>query len=129
MRLPDPHRPLVPAIVLLAAASLALTACSSSARPNATRAHSRPPQALCQELNGILSDGPDPGADPVGYALSQILPLQGVDTSDTAVGATVARLVAADQALVRSNGSDRAAAGTIRSSDHALDTACPGVAP
>ena len=34
------------------------------------------PVALCNELNGVLSDGPDPGDDPVGYTLSQILPLQ-----------------------------------------------------
>ena len=51
------------------------------------------PAALCNELNAVLSDGPDPGADPVGYALSQILPLQQqVHSSDTSVMATVTKL-------------------------------------
>ena len=30
----------------------------------------------------MLSNGPDPDADPVGYAQAQILPLREIDTSD-----------------------------------------------
>ena len=41
------------------------------------------PQSLCQQLNAVFSDGPDPDADPVGYALSQIKPLQAIHSSDS----------------------------------------------
>jgi hypothetical protein len=88
------------------------------------------PQALCQELNAVLSDGPDPHADPVGYALSQILPLeQQVHSSDTAVMAEVAQLIAADKAFYNSNGADKSAASTIAKNYTAINKACPGVAP
>ena len=53
----------------------------------------------------MLSDGPDPDADPVGYALSQIVPLGQIHTSDRSVATTVRRLIAADRSLVASNGS------------------------
>ena len=87
------------------------------------------PEAVCQQLNGIFSDGPDPDADPVGYALSQILPLEGVHSTDAGVTAQLAKLVPADQQLVDSNGADKSAAATIAKADKAIDEACPGVAP
>jgi len=86
------------------------------------------PASLCQTLNGIFSDGPDPDADPVGYALSQIKGLQAIHTADHAVSSAVRTLVAADQALVSSNGSDHAATSTIKKADARINTSCPGVA-
>jgi len=76
----------------------------------------------------VLSDGPDPDADPVGYALSQELPLSQIRSSDTAAVSTVKSLVAADRAYVQSNGTDHSAKKTIASDDAALSKACPGVA-
>ncbi len=94
-------------VLALVTAPVALAACSSGsssseraralARPH--RAGERPrrwprrPRAICQQLNGVFSDGPDPDADPVGYALSQILPLHKLHSSDTPLMATVSRLV------------------------------------
>jgi hypothetical protein len=132
------NRPVTALALTLAAAPLALAACSSGG-PNPSSTGSRrsggvavakAPVALCNELNAVLSDGPDPGADPVGYALSQILPLQQqVHGSDAAVMATVSQLIEADQALYNSSGADKSAAATIERDYTAINKACPGVAP
>jgi hypothetical protein len=104
-----------------------LTACGSSGSGGgAASAHA--PAALCQKIMGVLSDGPDPDADPVGYALSQILPLGQIHTSDQAVSTALHSLVAADHALVKSNGADKTAKADIKKADNSLNTACPGVA-
>ena len=87
------------------------------------------PAALCQKLMAVLSDGPDPGADPVGYALSQIQPLGQIHTSDGPVGATLSSLIAADRALVRTDGGGHAAKKAIARAFDALNASCPGVAP
>ncbi len=113
---------------------LVLGACSSSGPASGTAggggaATAKAPEALCQQLNGILSDGPDPDADPVGYALSQIEPLEGVRTSDSSIKAALARLIPADQQLVDSNGADKAAAASVTQADDAINRSCPGVAP
>ena len=121
-------------VVPLLVPPLVLGACSSagSAARNAGgggAALSKAPEALCQQLDGIFSDGPDPGADPVGYALSQIQPLKGLHPSDTSITAALARLIPADQQLVSSSGADKAAATSIRQADEAINRSCPGVAP
>jgi hypothetical protein len=128
--LPTGRRSLTLAALALLAAPLGLAACSSGSSGGSSGGGAAlAPTALCQKLNAVFSDGPDPDADPVGYALSQILPLRAVHSSDHAVIQTVDRLVAADQDLVHSNGSDKAAATAIKKSDHTLNQACPGVAP
>jgi hypothetical protein len=121
-------------VVPLLVSPLVLGACSSGGSTAGSAGGgggtlSKAPEALCQQLNGIFSDGPDPDADPVGYALSQVEPLEGVHTSDTSIKAALARLIPADQQLVNSNGADKAAATTIRQADEAINRSCPGVAP
>jgi hypothetical protein len=132
------NRPVTVLALTLAATPLALAACGSggSGPSSSASGHgggatvAKAPAALCRELNAVLSDGPDPGADPVGYALSQILPLQQqVHSSDTAVMATVDQLIAADQAFYKSSGSDTSASAAIAKDYTAINQACPGVAP
>jgi hypothetical protein len=101
-----------------------LAACGSSSPASAAKA----PTSLCNKIQGVLSDGPDPDADPVGYALSQILPLGEIHSSDSSVQHTLASLVAADKNLVKSNGSDKADSTTIKKDNAMLNKACPGVA-
>lgn len=114
----------------LLAAPLGLAACSSgTSGGSAAGGVALAPAALCRQLNGVFADGPDPDADPVGYALSQILPLRGVHSSDRTVTTALDRLIAADRDLVQSNGADKAAGTAIKKSDHAINQACPGVAP
>jgi hypothetical protein len=109
---------------------LAVAACGSGgASTTGGGALAKAPMAVCQQLNGVLSDGPDPTADPVGYALSQIRPLAGIHTSDGAVATTVGKLDSADQTLVRTNGRDSSAKADITQAFKKLNQACPGVAP
>jgi hypothetical protein len=119
-----------PRTVVLASVVLAVplwAACGSTGSGGgAAGAHA--PTAVCQKILGVFSDGPDPDVDPVGYALSQILPLGRVHTSDQAVSTTLHSLIAADHALVTSNGADKAAKADIEKADKALNAACPGVA-
>jgi hypothetical protein len=126
--------PAVAGALALLAVPAVLSACSTgSGSPSAATSGGATPAkasvALCQQLNGVFADGPDPGADPVGYALSQILPLQDVHSSNASVMATVSDLVRADQDLVKANGDDKAATAAIKKDDNAIDRACPGVAP
>jgi hypothetical protein len=118
-------------LILAGTGSLVLAACSSggsSAPSGGAAAAAQAPQALCQQLTAVLSDGPDPDADPVGYALSQIQPLEGIHSSDSSAMHAVSALVSADQTLYNSNGSDKAAATAIKKADVSLNKACPGVA-
>jgi hypothetical protein len=115
----------------LGLSSLALTvpllaACSSSPSGGSS-AQAHAPAAVCQKVLGVLSDGPDPDADPVGYALSQIGPLGQIHTSDQALAQRLSNLISADRALVSSTGSDHAATKSIAKDDAALNTICPGV--
>jgi hypothetical protein len=113
--------------VLIGASALAFAACSSGGSGGAAAAATAP-RALCQQLNGVLSDGPDPDVDPVGYALSQIEPLQTIHSSDSSAVHEVSQLISADQAFYNSNGSDKAAATAIKKADASLNKVCPGVA-
>ncbi|HVT41364.1 MAG TPA: hypothetical protein VHD39_00170 [Acidimicrobiales bacterium] len=127
----------------LVAAALALAACGSSSGPapssgsgsasggagqsGGAATQVTAPAAVCQKLTGILADGPDADVDPVGSALSHILPLESVHSSNPAVTAAIARLVAADQQLVQASGADKAASSAIKRANSALEKICPGV--
>jgi hypothetical protein len=110
--------------------SLAFAACSSSSSSGGggAAAAAKAPSSLCQKIGGVLADGPDSDADPVGAALSQILPLQAIHSSDTSVIHTVSKLVAADQSFYNSNGTNKTAATAINKAEASLNKACPGVA-
>jgi hypothetical protein len=115
-------------LVSLALTAPLLAACSSSSSGGGS-SQAKAPAAVCQKVLGVLSDGPDPDADPVGYALSQIAPLGQIHTSDHALAQQLSDLIAADHALVNTNGSDHAATKSIAKDDAALNKVCPGVAP
>jgi hypothetical protein len=111
----------------LALAVPLLAACGSSSSGGGS-AQTQAPAAFCQKVLAVLSDGPDPDADPVGYALSQIAPLGQIHTSDHALAQQLSDLIADDRALVNSNGTDHAATKSIAKDDAALNKVCPGVA-
>jgi hypothetical protein len=120
-----------PRRVALASVAVAVPlwiACGSSGPSGASINSAHAPAAVCQKILGVLSDGPDPDVDPVGYALSQILPLGQIHTSDHSVSTTLHTLVKDDRALVKFNGSDKAAKSGIKKADKSLNKACPGVA-
>jgi len=120
-----------PSRVALASVAVAVplwVACGSTGPSGAAVNSAHAPAAVCQKVLAVLSDGPDPDADPVGYALSQILPLGQIHTSDHSVSTTLHSLIKEDRALVKSKGSDKSAKTGIKKADKSLNKACPGVA-
>jgi hypothetical protein len=109
------------AAALTAAPLLAGCGSGSSGNPAAAAATAK----ACTLVSEDLSDGPDPGADPVGYAEAQIKPLQGVRTSDPALHTAIAGLAAAYQQVFATNAS-APANRAVTAASKKVDAICPG---
>jgi hypothetical protein len=108
---------------------LPLGACSSSgsaATAATTGASTAAAQAACQQVSAVLSDGPDPGADPVGYAEAQIQPLRQIHTSDATLGQAVSALATAYSGYYTTNGTSKTATATLTSAINQINKLCPG---
>lgn len=81
----------------------------------------------CTAVADVLSDGPDPGADPVGYAEAQVLPLHQLRISDTKLRDVVDKLASAYQEYASNGG--RALSAKVTSEENVLNAICPGAAP
>jgi hypothetical protein len=101
--------------------ALLLAACGSSASSKVAVKQS------CQQVAAVLSDGPDPTADPVGYAEAQVLPLRRLRTSQKQLQRTIVKLASAYQAFSSTNGS-RATRATVTATARAIAAICPGAA-
>jgi hypothetical protein len=121
--MPRPHLRLpLPGFGVLAVAALAVAVagCGSSASaPTPSVANT------CQAVSAVLSDGPDPRADPVGYAEAQVLPLRQIQTSDTRLRHAVDDLASAYDRLYTSRGAKRAEQA-VSQAGNAVDAICPG---
>ena len=109
----------------------ALAACSSSATSSAssTALYGTSLSQQCTQVADVLSDGPDPDADPVGYAEAQVLPLRQLKLSDARLHADVLALASAYQTFSISTGSaGTAAALTVSKAEQAVNAICPGAA-
>lgn len=82
--------------------------------------------STCTKVNALLSEGPDPQADPVGYAEAQIRPLRQLRSSDPALRTAISELASAYASLFASNGAP-AAASAVAAASHRIDAICPGV--
>ncbi len=85
-------------------------------------------RATCSQVSAVLSDGPDPTADPVGYAEAQVLPLQQIRTPDTQLKAAINRLASAYRAFFDSGGSSSTAKLAVAAASKRIDSFCPGAA-
>lgn len=104
-----------------------LAACGSS--PGAAQASSRSGAGACPQVSAVLSDGPDPSADPVGYALAQVLPLRRIDaTSDAPLQHAIENLASAYDEFYRDKGVGAAARSAVTRAGKQVDALCPGVA-
>lgn len=81
--------------------------------------------STCRQLSAVLSDGPDPGDDPVGYAEAQIRPLRQIHSTDRPLQVAVDRLDAAYEELFDKPGS-AAARASVSHAATAVDALCPG---
>ena len=130
--------PLSPAVVPIRQLALTLAvlglcallgACSSPAsasRPASGATSSAAVSATCNQVSAVLSDGPDPGADPVGYAEAQVLPLSQIRTTDPQLRAAIGGLSSAYQAFYASNGNSSSAKLAVAAAGKRIDSFCPG---
>jgi hypothetical protein len=124
VRVVSPRRTATLGAAALLACSALISACGSSSASS-----SSPSGALgstCTQVGGVLSDGPDPGVDPVGYADAQILPLRQIHTADPSLHRAIDDLASAYQRVERSNGATAATKAAAHAASR-LDAICPGV--
>jgi hypothetical protein len=115
----------LPELLVVAVLAVAASACGSpagTAGPSASVLAS-----TCEHVDAVLSDGPDPAADPVGYAEAQISPLRQITTSDASLRRAIARLASAYQTFYENNGAGKARA-EVESATKEVGATCPGVA-
>jgi predicted Zn-dependent protease len=110
---------LAPCLALL----LGLAACGSTSSSDAAAT-----KKACAQVGAVLSDGPDPDADPAGYAEAQILPLRQIHAPDQNFKDAVTRLDRAYQQLFASNGKSASATRAVAAASKHINTICPGVA-
>jgi hypothetical protein len=84
--------------------------------------------ATCEQVSGVLADGPDPDADPVGFAEAHILLLRQISTPDQSLRGALSQLADANQSLVASNGKSANAKEAVAVADKKLNAICPGAA-
>jgi hypothetical protein len=104
-----------------------LGACTSQA-PAAKPMSAAAVRATCTKVSAVLSDGPDPDADPVGYAEAQILPLGQIRTSDAQLRAAIGKLASAYRTFFDSNGTSSAAKLAVAAASKQINSFCPGAA-
>ena len=107
--------------LLAACASPAAASRPATAATSATEVH-----VTCSQVSAVLSDGPDPAADPVGYAEAQILPLGQIRAPDPQLRTAIGELARAYQAFFDSNGTSAAAKAAVTSASKRIDSFCPG---
>ena len=111
--------------------ALAVAACgSASSQTSSTAALGTAVQQDCTTISDVLSDGPDPGADPVGYAQAQVLPLRQLTISDATLHDAVLSLATAYEKFSTSTGPTRAAAAlVVAKAEDEVNKICPQAAP
>jgi hypothetical protein len=102
-----------------------LLACGCGSSPRASASATKD---TCQQVSAVLSDGPDPGADPVGYAEAQILPLRQISSANPALRTAIGQLADAYQQFFASNGKSSHAKEAVAVASQKLNTVCPGAA-
>ena len=113
-------------------AAIALIACTAAMVPLAAACSSSPKPVstattrTCQQVQAVLSDGPDPDADKVGYAEAQILPLRQIRTSSPVLRSAITELANAYDHFFASNGQSAAATSAVASAAARINKLCPG---
>jgi hypothetical protein len=100
-----------------------VAACGSSSSASA----SVEVRQTCQQVEAVLSDGPEPIADPVGYAQAQVLPLRQIHTSDKKLHQAIDALASAYERFSVANGASLAKS-TVSAAIREISTICTGIA-
>jgi hypothetical protein len=80
----------------------------------------------CQQVDAALSDGPDPGADALGYAEAQILPLQQIHAADPTLSTAITTLAGAYQSYYAAQGEGKTATSALNTAINRINALCPG---
>jgi hypothetical protein len=124
--------PLLLSVLLAGACSSSPHATASaspaSASPASASSAKATTQATCEQIGAVLSDGPDPDADPVGYAQAQVLPLRHVTVASQTLRTVVGQLADAYQQFYSSNGKSTDAKEAVAVATKKLNSICPGAA-
>ena len=114
----------------VACLALAVAACgSASSQTSSTVSLGSAGQQGCTSVADVLSDGPDPGADPVGYAEAQVMPLRQLAISDAALHRAVLTLASAYETLSTSTTSTRATSTmAVTRAENEVNKICPQAA-
>jgi iron(III) transport system substrate-binding protein len=115
----------VPAALVAGLAVVAVTASGASA---GTPHFKAPINAPCQRLTAVLSNGPDPDADPVGYAQAQVLQLRRIKLTDKQLRRSVRELATAYAAYSKSDGKSKPAKAEVKKAVKAVNAICAGAA-
>lgn len=102
-----------------------IAGCGSSSKT--ASANAQVAKDTCRQVEAVLSDGPEPETDPVGYAQAQVLPLRQIDTSDGQLRQALDRLASAYQTFSSSHGAS-SAKSAVSVASKAIDDICPGAA-
>jgi hypothetical protein len=120
-------RPSVLVVSLLAPALVVLAGCGSSSAGGTSSASRLPTPPICTQIGGVLGNGPDPDADPVGYAEAQITPLGAIHASSPALQHAITSLDSAFRHEFAANASP-ASKRAVRSAKRQINALCPGAA-
>jgi hypothetical protein len=118
--------PDAPGIAVLMVCAVVAAGCGSASPPGQSRG-AIAVRGTCRDVAAVLSDGPDRGADPVGYAEAQVIPLRQIYTPGKSLRAAIDDLASAYRKFWRTNGS-RAAKQAVRRADAKVNAICPGAA-
>jgi hypothetical protein len=110
--------------------AVTIAACGSASSQTASTANlGSAVQQNCTSVADVLADGPDPGADPVGYAEAQVLPLRQLTISDATLHQAVLTLANAYETFTTSSTSTRAAsAAAVAKAENEVNKICPQAA-
>jgi len=82
----------------------------------------------CKQVEAVLSDGPEPIADPVGYAQAQVLPLRQIHTPDASLQKAIDGLASAYEALSAGEHVEKPARAAVTAASTRINAICPGAA-
>jgi hypothetical protein len=111
------------ATMMLVSACGAGTHTAGSGHPPSAASAAR---QTCLQVDAVLSDGPDPGADPLGYAEAQIRPLEQIHAADPTLGTAIGTLAGAYQTYYAAHGTGSTITSTLNTAINRINALCPG---
>jgi hypothetical protein len=81
-------------------------------------------ESTCEQVGDALSDGPDPDADPVGYAEAQVQPLRQIHAASPTLAQAIATLAGAYSSFYTADGTEPAKS-TLNTAIKRINSLCP----